>query len=780
MITPAIEALACSTLIEASMDAVVLINESQHIVYCNPAAEQMFQYPAADIIGQSLAILLPAQLREHHALLVRHYAETGASEPPLGIFGRVRGLRRNGETFPADATIAHITVAGQTFFSATMRDTSGLQKIESALTANNAKLEQRVNERTKELSDSLQLLDAVFDNTHVMIAVLDPDMNFIRVNRAYAAIENKQPADFVGKNHFTLYPNDENEAVFRQAAQSGNTVLYKAKAFTYENNPERGITHWDWSLTPIKNSQGQVISLVLSLLDVSERVEAIEALNKRKEELRTLNETLEQRVRLRAQELASFNQFTETLIDTVGSLILVLDREARIVRFNHACEQTTGYTSNEVLGRIFWEFLVIPEERESVQAVFQQLRTGQFPNTHENYWLTKEGHRRWISWTNSAMVDAQGNVDFIIGTGTDTTEHRLAEAGLRQSEQQFRILAENINEMFWLASPDRRHMYYVSPAFEKIWGRPCADIYANPMVFLETTPEEDRARILADHAEQQQGRFKDQYELEFRIRRPDGEVRWIASRYGPVLDGNGKVYRVAGVSTDITERKLDEQKRLQQERLHRDALVREVHHRIKNNLQGVIGLLRQHSARDPHLSSGMETAITQVGTMALVHGLQSNDRNERILLCELCEAIAASIIGTTGVDIQMQVNRHTLAPFAITMDESVPVALVLNELLFNAVKHSPVVQDTAITVDIEPCTDGAIVRLHNPGNHLPEELDVMRGTGMGTGLTLVRTLLPKNTSVTLCVDGDRIETAIQLTSPIVELLDKQAAPELTS
>ena len=661
-----------------------------------------------------------------------------------------------------------------------MRDTSGLQKIESALTANNAKLEQRVNERTKELSDSLQLLDAVFDNTHVMIAVLDPDMNFIRVNRAYAAIENKQPADFVGKNHFTLYPNDENEAVFRQAAQSGNTVLYKAKAFTYENNPERGITHWDWSLTPIKNSQGQVISLVLSLLDVSERVEAIEALNKRKEELRTLNETLEQRVRLRAQELASFNQFTETLIDTVGSLILVLDREARIVRFNHACEQTTGYTSNEVLGRIFWEFLVIPEERESVQAVFQQLRTGQFPNTHENYWLTKEGHRRWISWTNSAMVDAQGNVDFIIGTGTDTTEHRLAEAGLRQSEQQFRILAENINEMFWLASPDRRHMYYVSPAFEKIWGRPCADIYANPMVFLETTPEEDRARILADHAEQQQGRFKDQYELEFRIRRPDGEVRWIASRYGPVLDGNGKVYRVAGVSTDITERKLDEQKRLQQERLHRDALVREVHHRIKNNLQGVIGLLRQHSARDPHLSSGMETAITQVGTMALVHGLQSNDRNERILLCELCEAIAASIIGTTGVDIQMQVNRHTLAPFAITMDESVPVALVLNELLFNAVKHSPVVQDTAITVDIEPCTDGAIVRLHNPGNHLPEELDVMRGTGMGTGLTLVRTLLPKNTSVTLCVDGDRIETAIQLTSPIVELLDKQAAPELTS
>jgi PAS domain S-box-containing protein len=629
----------------------------------------------------------------------------------------------------------------------------------------------RANE-SSETTDA-RLLDAVFDNTHVMIAVLDPEMNFIRVNRAYAAIEDKQPADFVGKNHFELYPDAENEAIFRHAAQTGEPVSYQAKPFSYEHNPERGVSHWDWTLTPIKDDLGRVTSLVLSLLDVTERIHAMEALNKGKQNLHALNESLKQRARLHANELASFNTFTEAVLDTVGSLVIVLDKEGRIVRFNQACEKITGYKTQEVLGRQLWDFLLIPEERETVKAVFQDLRTGHFPSTHENFWLTKDGRQRWIRWNNSAMVDANGEVDYVIGTGVDTTERRQAEAGLRQSEQQFRLLAENINEMFWLASPDRKIMYYISPAFEKIWGRPVGDMYANPMVFLETSPEEDRARILSLHTEQHQGRFQDQYELEFRIYRPDGEMRWIASRYGPVRDENGEVFRVAGISVDVTERKLAEQERLRLERRQRDALVREVHHRIKNNLQGVMGLLRQHSAKQPHLSNAMETAITQVGTMALVHGLQSSDRGERILLGDLCQAIATSIMGSTGVTF----TRHFRARFAIAVDEAVPLALVLNELMFNAVKHSPATQDKVITVDIEAGEESAIVRLRNPGTHLPEGLDVMRGTGLGTGLTLARTLLPKCASVALHVDSGWIETEISLGAPVIEAMEDMPAAD---
>lgn len=778
MITPAVEVLACSTLIESSMDAVILIDESQHIVLFNRAAEQMFQFPAAEVMGQPLAVLLPMHLREHHAQLVRQYAGADEPTPPTSIICRFQGLRRNGEVFPADASIARINASGKIFFTATVRDTSERRRIEAALIAANAELEQRVIERTRELSDALQLQDAVFDNTHIMIAVLDPQMNFIRVNRAYAAMKNKPPDYFVGRNHFALHPGAENEAIFRQAAQTGEPVSYQAKPFSYEYRSERGISHWDWTLTPIKDNSGKVTSLVLSLLNVTERINAIETLKTHKQELRILNETLEDRVRLRTNELAAINDFMEAILDTVGSLVVVLDKRGRIVRFNRTCEKITGYSANEVLGRVFWEFLLIPQERESVKEVFQALCAGQFPSTHENYWCTKDGRRRWIAWTNSAMMDAQGNIDYIIGTGLDVTDRRQAEAGLRQSEWQFRLLAENINDMFWLASPDRKIMYYISPAFEKIWGRPCADMYANPMVFLETTPEEDRARILADHEEQHQGKFKDFYEVEFRIHRPDGEMRWIASHYKPVLDENGEVFRVAGISVDITERKLAEQERLRYERRQRDALVREVHHRIKNNLQGVMGLLRQHSHRHPQLGNAIDTAIAQVSTMALVHGLQSKDRGERILLCELCEAIAASITGITGTNIHMQVTRHSRTPFAIAEDEAVPLALVLNELMFNTAKHSPATLDKAISVDIEPCGDGAIVRLCNPGTHLPEGLDVQDGTGLGTGLTLVRSLLPKNASVTLRIDGGWIETQIRVAAPVVELLDDKLDEKL--
>lgn len=467
--------------------------------------------------------------------------------------------------------------------------------------------------------------------------------------------------------------------------------------------------------------------------------------------------------------------FADAIIDTVCSLVIVLDKHGGIVLFNKACEQMTGYKTAEVLGRRFWDFLLIPEERDAVKAVFQDLFQGHFPNNHENYWLTKDGRLRWVAWSNTAIVDENGDVDYVIGTGVDNTERRQVEIELRRSEQQFRLLAENISEMFWLASPDRKVMYYVSPAFEKIWGRPCADIYANPMVFLESSPEEDRSRILADHAAQHKGRFKDYYELEFRIHRPDGEMRWIASHYVPVLDENGKVFRVAGVSTDITERKQAEEERLRHERNQRDTLVREVHHRIKNNLQGVIGLLRQHASRNPELGACVQSAITQVSSMALVHGLQSKDPGERVMMCDMCDAIAASIMGTTGAVNRIHVIRRSPKPFAIAVDEAVPLALIMNELIFNAVKHSPAEDNTPITVTIDACSDGVIVRIRNCGTRLPKSLNVMDKTGLGTGLTLVRTLLPKSASVNLRMHGDCVETELRAGAPVVELCDRMSS-----
>ena len=99
------------------------------------------------------------------------------------------------------------------------------------------------------------------------------------------------------------------------------------------------------------------------------------------------------------------------VLDTVGALVVLLDREGHIVHFNRACEATTGYSFEEVRGTTLWDHLLVPEEIAPVLSVFEQLRAGQLPNEHENYWLTRAGNRRLIAWRNTALLDAAGAVE---------------------------------------------------------------------------------------------------------------------------------------------------------------------------------------------------------------------------------------------------------------------------------------------------------------------------------------------------------------------------------
>jgi len=119
--------------------------------------------------------------------------------------------------------------------------------------------------------DMLQIFKTVLDLTHILIAYLDSDFNFLWVNRAYALADDKEPAFFPGKNHFDLFPNEENEAIFSGVVESGEPYSIFSKPFEYPENPERGTSYWDWNLVPLKDSGGEVISLILTLTDVTRR-----------------------------------------------------------------------------------------------------------------------------------------------------------------------------------------------------------------------------------------------------------------------------------------------------------------------------------------------------------------------------------------------------------------------------------------------------------------------------------------------------------------------------
>ncbi|RUR76223.1 GAF domain-containing protein [Chlorogloeopsis fritschii PCC 9212] len=186
--------------------------------------------------------------------------------------------------------------------------------------------------------------------------------------------------------------------------------------------------------------------------------------------------------------------FISAVLDTVSALVIVLNPQGQIVRFNQACEQITGYSFDEVRDRYFWNLFLVPEEVEPVKAVFEQLRAGNITlNSHnyENYWRTKDSSLRLISWSNTVLQDYEGSVEYIIGTGIDITERKRAEQHLTAQYVITRILAESttvaeatpqilqaiceslgwdVSEM-WLVNQQTDIL-----SFSQLWHQPCLDV----------------------------------------------------------------------------------------------------------------------------------------------------------------------------------------------------------------------------------------------------------------------------------------------------------------
>jgi len=247
----------------------------------------------------------------------------------------------------------------------------------------------------------------------------------------------------------------------------------------------------------------------------------------------------------------------------------------------------------------------------------------------------------------------------------------------------------------------------------------------------------------------------------------NGETRLWDARYLPLAAHGGTPDQLLLVATDVTDQRAAQEARFAAELTQREVLVKEVHHRIKNNLQGVAGLLQQIAQRKPEMTAPIAEVVAQVQAIAQVYGLQVGSAGP-LSLRSVAEAIAGSVQRTFGRPIAFELEGGDAVEWLLPEAESIPIALSINELLTNAVKHASAQRDGAVRCGLALHDDGATLEIANPAR-LPAGFDVARFPGGVSGLGLVRSLLPRR-SATLAITqrGDDVLTTLVLKVPAIK------------
>lgn len=253
-------------------------------------------------------------------------------------------------------------------------------------------------------------------------------------------------------------------------------------------------------------------------------------------------------------ELSKANDRFELAAAAVNATIYEWDIQNRTIERTQGLFDLLGYQPHEAdSSPNWWLDRIHADERECIRTTIYTACTKSSDRKFELEYriLNKENQYVYVWDKGLILRNADGCAVRVVGSILDINQRKQIEENLRESEQRFCQIAENIREVLWIATPGLKQIIYINPVYEKIWGLSVEKLYAQPASWIEMIHPEDRDLVIT-HSEEIP---PSDCELEYRIVRPDQPIIWVRSRAFPIFDQAGEVYRVAGLIEDITQRK---------------------------------------------------------------------------------------------------------------------------------------------------------------------------------------------------------------------------------
>ena len=366
-----------------------------------------------------------------------------------------------------------------------------------------------------------QTLNAIPD----LIYYKDNEFKYLGCNKAFAEQYIGQDEDgIIGKTVRDFIKDEELAQFFHQkdkeVLDTGEIRTVEAKIKLVDNR----IIDIETIKTPLLDGAGKVYGLIGISRDISTR-------KNNEEELRKVKDQLQE-----AQEFACLGYWE---LDVISEVYYWSDETFRIFGFK---PQALIPTVTDFLK------IIHPDDRDFMINVIKDPLNAN--KSDFDYRIIRQDKEIiWIHEKIKYGYDASGKLIHRHGVVQDITLRKLSEVKLKESEEKFKELAENLGEVIWVRQEGQ--LVYISPAYEKVWGRTCQSLYDNPDSFMDSIHPEDKERIAQMY-------FSENYTVkglsdeQFRIIRPDGAIRWIWRKTFPINDKNGRMIRIVGISEDIT------------------------------------------------------------------------------------------------------------------------------------------------------------------------------------------------------------------------------------
>ncbi len=317
----------------------------------------------------------------------------------------------------------------------------------------------------------------------------------------------------------------------------------------------------------------------------------------------------------------------------------------------------------------------------------------------------------------------------------EKNKRKLAEESLKSSEILFRQFAENMNEVFFRTTPSFDKVIYVSPAYEEIWGHPVSELYENGSAWTESILSEDQNKA-KEFFSMASNNIKN-LEVEFRIKRPDGDIRTISARATLLKENESGVIGIIGIATDISIRaKFKEH--LKASLVEKEVMLKEIYHRVKNNLQVVSSLLnlQANQIENPETKKIFMTSSSRVKAMSLVHELlYQSDNLAQIDMRKYAHSLLKHLSDLYHIDSHRVKAIIDSDHILLSIEDAIPCGLIINELISNVFKHGfSSGKSDEITISIKQSEDKIVLKVHNNGASLPQDFDLLNTKTLGMQL----------------------------------------------